>query len=110
MNILFLCTSNQHRSRTAEDCYKKSMPEYAFKSAGLSAKYCAKYGTTLCTIELLVWADKIFVMEKLHLDRIREYSGKQYLKKIQVLDIEDKYKYMQKELIQMLAEKLNERI
>ena len=99
MNILFLCTANMHRSRTAEDYFKKQHPDFEFKSAGLSEKYCKQYGSTLCTVDLLNWADKIFVMEPMHVDRISEYAGKQYLQKVEVLNIEDVYKYMQPELI-----------
>jgi predicted protein tyrosine phosphatase len=79
-----------------------------YKSAGLSQKYCKKHGTTLCTPELLDWADKIFVMEHSHLLRITKYSGESYLNKIQVLNIEDIYKYMQPELVEKL--KCNENI
>ena len=85
MNILFLCTANLHRSRSAKDY---------FKSAGLSEKYCAKYGSRLCSSELLDWAEKIYVMEPQHVERITEHEGESYLAKIEILHIDDIYQYM----------------
>ena len=102
MNILFLCTANVNRSRTAEDFYRSNSPKHQFKSAGLSQKYCQKYGTILCTIELLQWSNKIFVMEDMHVQRIAEHAGESYLNKIEVLHIDDIYQYMQPELIDKL--------
>lgn len=102
MRILFLCTANLHRSRTAEDYFKSKYNRHEFKSAGLSDKYCKKYGTTLCTTTLLDWADKVFVMEGMHVERIAIYAGENYLGKLGILNIEDVYKYMQKELIEKL--------
>tara|TARA_R110002033_G_scaffold77671_2_gene129185 strand:- start:2648 stop:2989 length:342 start_codon:yes stop_codon:yes gene_type:complete len=103
MNILFLCTANMHRSRTAEDFFKSLENGHVFQSAGLSKKYCAKYGSRLCCIELLDWAEKIFVMEPQHLERIIEHVGERYLAKIEVLHIDDIYQYMQLELLTELA-------
>lgn len=103
MNILFLCTANLHRSRTAEDFYRKVNSKHEYKSAGLSQKYCQRYGTTLCTIELFKWAEKVFVMEEMHVQRIAENGGESFLQKIEVLEIEDVYKYMQPELIEILT-------
>jgi Predicted protein tyrosine phosphatase len=55
MNTLFLCTANKQRSRTA--------------------KYVAKANTRLCTEEMLIWADKIYVFEDEHIERIKKYTG-----------------------------------
>jgi predicted protein tyrosine phosphatase len=103
MNILFLCTSNLNRSRTAEDFFKSTCAAHQYKSAGLSQKYCKKHGTTLCTIELLNWAHKIYVMEDMHVQRIAENAGQSYLSKLEVLNIEDVYQYMQPELVEKLV-------
>lgn len=103
MNILFLCTSNLNRSRTAEDFFRSICTAHQYKSAGLSQKYCQKHGTTLCTIELLNWAHKIFVMEDMHVQRIAEHGGQSYSGKIDVLNIEDIYHYMQPELVEKLV-------
>ena len=103
MNILFLCTANLNRSRNAADYFSSNGAGHHYKSAGLSQKYCQKYGTTLCTIELLRWADKIFVMEDIHVQRIAEHAGESYLYKIEVLNIDDVYQYMQSDLIELLT-------
>lgn len=103
MNILFLCTSNLNRSRTAEDFFRSTCAAHQYKSAGLSQKYCQKHGTTLCTIELLAWADKIFAMEDMHVQRIAEHGGQSYLSKLEVLNIDDIYQYMQPELVEKLV-------
>ena len=102
MNILFLCTSNKNRSKTAEDFYRVSCKHHEFKSAGLSQKYCLRYGSTLCSIEMLSWADIVFVMQEFHKKRIAEHGGESYLKKIEVLHIQDIYSYMQLELLEKL--------
>ncbi len=104
MNILFLCTSNIQRSKTAENFFKSKYPLHDIKSAGLSEKYCKHYGSTLCTLELLDWADKVFVMEPMHVERLSIYAGDKYLKKVVMLDIEDVYQYMQPELINVLEQ------
>lgn len=101
MNILFLCTANIQRSRTAEDHFSENYNDHIYKSAGLSEKYCKQHGTTLCTTELLDWADKIFVMETMHLQRIEDYTGKHYLDKIESLAIRDIYQYMQPALVEI---------
>jgi predicted protein tyrosine phosphatase len=79
-----------------------------YKSAGLSEKYCKKHRTTLCTTELLDWADKVFVMETMHTQRISDYAGKHFLNKVEILDINDVYQYMRPELIEILD--LHERL
>jgi predicted protein tyrosine phosphatase len=107
MNILFLCTANLHRSRTAEDYFKSIKTSHVFKSAGLSEKYCKQHGTNLCTVELLEWADKIFVMQQMHVQRIREHTKEIYLSKIEVLNIDDIYQYMQLELLEKLKSKVH---
>lgn len=102
MNILFLCTANLHRSRTAEHYFRQIRQTNTYRSAGLSEKYCSQHQTTLCTVAMLEWADRVFVMEQAHLDRLREYSGEQFLPKVSLLNIPDEFQYMQLELIQLL--------
>jgi predicted protein tyrosine phosphatase len=60
------------------------------------------YGSTLCTLELLEWADKVFVMEPMHVERISNYAGENYLEKGEILNIDDTYQYMQSELIKTI--------
>ncbi len=105
MNILFLCTSNKQRSVTAQEVFNAIDKTNTYKSAGLSSKYVQKAGTTLCTEAMLIWADKIYVFEEMHIDRIKAYTGDVYLGKISNLHIEDKYRYFQRELVLLLLEK-----
>ena len=79
-----------------------------YKSAGLSAKYTTMNHSILCTEELLSWADKVYIFEKMHLDRIQYYTQNKYTSKVFNLDIEDKYEYMNEELIQLLKLKILE--
>ena len=108
--ILFVCTANIQRSLTAEHYFRTLYPpcpqkSVTFKSAGVSAKECKRNGSTLCTVELLEWADKVFVFEQMHIDRIVEHTGQRFVYKIQNLDIEDCYQYMDEELISRLQSK-----
>lgn len=108
MNILFLCTANKNRSRTAEVLFRQhSSHDYKFLSAGLSEKECARNHSQLCSIELLEWANRVFVMEQTHKERIVKYTGSKFLDKIDVLGIEDIYSYYQPELITELKRKVN---
>lgn len=108
MKILFLCTANINRSRTAEDYFSKMVPGHEYRSAGLSEKYCNKHGTTLCSKEMLKWADLILVMESAHRERIIEHAGQNFINKIKVLDIPDVYQYMQPELITTLTRRASD--
>ena len=106
MNILFVCSANKDRSKTADDYFSKKYPEIHFDSAGTNLKICQKLGTNPMTEELAQWADEIIVMEKKHRDLINSHTAENYAKKIRVLNIPDVYKYYQKELIELLEEKV----
>lgn len=110
--VLFVCTANIQRSLTAEHYFKSLYPpsspkRVAFKSAGVSAKECRRNGSTLCTVELLEWADQVFVFEQMHIDRIVENTGQRFVHEIYNLDIEDHYQYMDEELISGLQGKIS---
>lgn len=109
MNILFLCTANIQRSKTAETLLKRNDNNNTYRSAGLSQKYVSKGSGTLCNLEMLKWADIIYVFEEHHIERIKSYTGKTYLHKIINLNIPDQFKYYQNELIIMLTERLESR-
>jgi predicted protein tyrosine phosphatase len=65
-NILFVCSRNKWRSRTAETIFKNH-GFYRVKSAGteVSARIQINRG-------LILWADLIFVMEQKHLNRLNQ--------------------------------------
>jgi len=53
--------------------------------------------------KMVLWADKIFVMEKKHKTRLKEKFPEATIEKeIIVLDIPDEYQYMDQELIKTL--------
>lgn len=106
MNILFLCTSNIQRSKTAEELFRAANNNHQYKSAGLSEKYVSKANSTLCTEDMLKWADQIYVFEQQHIDRIQQYTGDVYLPKISNLEISDDYQYFQRELVLLLLERV----
>jgi predicted protein tyrosine phosphatase len=97
MNVLFVCSRNKWRSRTAETIFKSDQ-NHDFRSAGTENDARIKINE-----KMINWADLIFVMEKRHKQRLQDkfeqaLSGK----KIVILDIEDNYQYMDEELIEML--------
>lgn len=97
MNILFVCSRNQWRSRTAETIFKKH-PLHHVASAGTENAARIKV-----TEKHISRADIIFVMENKHKRRLIDKFGQlPDDKEIIILDIEDNYKYMDPELIEML--------
>lgn len=94
MNILFVCSKNKWRSRTAETIFKNH-PDHDVKSAGTAAGAVIKL-----TEKHLNWADLIFVMERKHEQHIKaNFKIKEITEKLIVLDIPDNYKYMDEDLI-----------
>jgi len=106
MKVLFVCSANELRSRTAEDYFSTKHPEVQFSSAGTNHKICIQKGNTPLEEEMLKDADVVYVMENKHRDIIRKNVGDVYNKKIKVLHIKDEYDYYQKELIQLLEDKI----
>ncbi len=97
MNVLFICSRNKWRSRTAETIFKNT-PGHEFRSAGTENNARIKV-----TAKLIVWSDIIFVMERKHRDRLQEkFREAMKEKEVIVLDIPDEYVYMHPELIEML--------
>jgi predicted protein tyrosine phosphatase len=105
--ILFVCSANKDRSKTAEDHFAGQFPHLEFMSAGTNQKLCEQYGTNFVSDELLDWADLIYVMEEKHRQFIRSAFKENYTQKLEVLKIEDVYTYNQRELINILEQKLN---
>ena len=105
-NILFVCSANKQRSKTAEDYFSENYSNINFQSAGTNLKLCQKEGTNPLDNVMLENADLVFVMESKHKTDIKEMTGKQYLKKIIILNRPDIYKYYDKELIEILSSKV----
>lgn len=97
MNVLFVCSRNNWRSRTAETIFRDNQ-NHSFRSAGTANDARIKVSERLVT-----WAELIFVMEKRHKQRLRDRFGDLLNdKQIVILDIEDNYRYMDEELIETL--------
>jgi predicted protein tyrosine phosphatase len=99
--VLFICTQNRLRSPTAEHVFA-SWPDIATDSAGLGNQ-----ADVPLSPEQVAWADVIFVMEKVHRNRLgkrfrRHLNGKRVI----CLDIPDEYEYMQPELVRLLEAKV----
>ena len=107
MRVLFICSANKDRSRTAEDHFSLKYPAVLFNSAGTNKKICMQLGTTYFQEDHLVRADMIYVMETKHAKAIEETFGSKYNSKIVVLHIKDIYKYGDTELIDILESKSN---
>ncbi len=102
MNLLFICSRNQWRSPTAEALFKNH-PNINAKSAGTEPSARIKVNE-----KMLLWADLIFVMEKRHKQRLQQkFDDILQDKEVIVLDIADDYKFMDKELVEILKESLS---
>jgi predicted protein tyrosine phosphatase len=102
LNVLFVCTMNKWRSPTAEKIYAKH-PLLECRSAGTSSK--AKHPITVGDIR---WADMIIVMEDKHSDRIMaDFRDELRYKEIHVLGFEDRFKFMDPDLIEELRSALD---
>ena len=106
MKILFVCSANKHRSKTAEAYFSKSIPDMEFDSAGTNHTVCDKEGTVKLEEKHLEWADKVVVMEAHHQNLINRHTKFRYQDKISALHIPDEYEYMDSELIATLEEKM----
>ena len=101
-NILVACGRNKKRSRTAEYIFKND-DRFNIRSVGLSPKSKRKISEND-----LNWANLVFVMESEQRSKIRELYRQLELLKIEVLNISDDYEFMDKELVQLLTERINE--
>ncbi len=106
-NILFVCSANKQRSATADHYFSEKYTELNFDSAGTNHKICRKEGTTPLEEEHLIWADLVVVMESKHKAIIKKNTGSKYSSKIKIANIQDVFKYYQKELIVELEEKVD---
>jgi protein-tyrosine phosphatase len=100
--ILFVCTANVDRSRTAEDLYRDD-PRYEVRSAGT-----APFAATPVSRELLRWADRVFVMcerEDAHATQLK-LRFPELTTPIVDLDLVDRWPRGDPELVARLRHKL----
>ena len=101
--ILFVCTANQCRSRTAEDLYCGD-PWYQVVSAGTDVS-AAEPDEQPVTRELVDWAELIVAMEPYHKKVLNErFPGCE--SKTVVLHIPDRFYRGDPQLIAILRERL----
>lgn len=99
--ILFICSRNQLRSPTGEAVFGE-MSGIETRSAGTARD--ARHQVNMADIR---WADLIVCMEAKHANRLKaDFRQAVTHKAIHVLDIQDDYRFMQDELIQLLADKV----
>jgi len=105
MRILFVCTANKLRSKTAEDIFG-DYPGIEAISAGTDAS-----APRPLTKELVASADMIFAMETHHRERIRKkFKKRPPDNRIITLHIPDEYERGDPVLVALLKEKVGPRL
>ncbi len=105
VHLLFICSRNKWRSRTAEELYR-NFPGYIARSAGTEPGSRQRV-----TEGLLGWADLIIVMEAKHRDYLREKFPEAIAgKRLVCLRIADDFSYNDPELIELLKANLSPHI
>ncbi|MCB9748005.1 MAG: phosphotyrosine protein phosphatase [Candidatus Omnitrophica bacterium] len=101
MKILFICGENKLRSPTAEAIFS-GYEDLEVKSAGLNNNSEIKLSA-----EDIEWAEVIFVMEGKYKKKVQN-QFKKYLKgqRLISLDIPDKFKFMDEELVKILKDRV----
>lgn len=97
VNVLFVCSANLDRSPTAEEMFQ-NMPGVETASAGTNND-----AITPLSEELILWADLIVVMERMHREKIRKrFKSSLKSQRMVCLDIPDHYKRGDPELVRLL--------
>ncbi len=100
-NLLFICAQNKLRSPTAEQVFSQR-EGLECDSAGL-----APDADVPLSSEQIEWADIIFVMEKIHRNKLsKRFKAHLNGKQVIVLGIPDDYEYMDPSLVQLLKLKV----
>ena len=105
MNVLFICTANRDRSKTAEIYFQNKYPLYRFRSAGINKFLCERHGGVHVKKYMLDIADRIVCAEHVHSDYIIRQIDKKYINKIEILLLEDTDTFMSEDLINRLEDK-----
>ena len=98
-NVLFVCSRNQWRSRTAEAIYRRDQ-RLRVRSAGTASSARIRLSAGA-----VAWADLVFVMEARHRDILVERFGAHLGEaEVIVLEIPDEYRYQDPELVELLRD------
>lgn len=99
--VLFVCSQNRMRSRTAEKMLE-GLPLLQARSAGTQPD-----ARIVVTEGHLGWADLVICMEKSHLNRLRrKFPEAMQAKRTVCLHIPDDFEFMQPELMDELRARL----
>ena len=99
LRVLFVCSRNQWRSRTAEHLFRQRQG-LEVRSAGT-----ARSARIRLSAKLVEWAEVILVMEDHHKSRMRQdYRNLLRDRELYVLHIPDEYGYLDPELVALLEE------
>ena len=100
MRVLFVCHYNRKRSATAERIFGKD-PGLDVRSAGTSEDALVRVNQ-----RMLEWADVIFIMDDDQRHGLtRMFPGHAALDRLVCLDIQDRYDFLDPELITLLRER-----
>jgi predicted protein tyrosine phosphatase len=105
MNIIFICTANRDRSRSAEIHFQAKHPEHRFRSAGINKYLSERHGGIHVKRYMLDVADRIVCAEHVHSNWIVQNIDKKYLSKIEIMELGDTETFMSEELIRLLEDK-----
>ena len=98
--VLFVCSQNKLRSPTAEQLFA-NRDGFEVASAGTD-----RNADNPVSVEIIEWADVIFVMERVHRNRIsKNFRAHLKDKRIVCLDIPDDFEFMDPGLIRLLEAK-----
>ena len=100
-HILFICSQNKLRSPTAEQVFS-GVEGLEVLSAGTNND-----AINPVTPELILWADKILVMEPTHREKLKKkFRAQLNGQRIICLGIPDNYEFMDPELVKILLKKV----
>lgn len=103
LKLLFICSLNKKRSKTAEVIYREDK-RFEVRSAGVDEQ-----SETPVNSELLDWADHVVVMEEFHRKWLAyHYPGAATARKVMCLSVPDHYEFMDPELITLLKSRIEE--
>jgi predicted protein tyrosine phosphatase len=101
IRVLFVCSLNRLRSPTAEEVFS-TRPGIETMSAGTDSS-----AENPISDEIVEWADVVLCMEDRHRRLLNERHGPALRgRKVAVLDVPDRYGYMDPKLINLLKRKV----
>jgi len=105
IRVLFICQFNRKRSATAERVFAKD-PSLDVRSAGTSVDALVQVNE-----RMLDWADVVFIMDeaqRLALEHL--FPAHEAARRAICLDIDDKYAFLDPELVTLLRDRANPHI